>query len=99
MKVTNTWIFTYEQFKDIKVLADIVQGLDFDGDRDVWLTTNNYPNFHMITLYETGGQFYVKRPYHSSVRSGSGTTYKEALIKATDKQIKEIVELIKEGVI
>ena len=97
MKVLDTYVFTYEQYKDIKVLTDIVQQVkedaeDWDAeDREAWLTTNDWPNFHMITLYQVSErglmEFYIHRPYHDATRfSGSGTIYKDVLLKATEKQ-------------
>ena len=91
MKVKNTWVFTYDQFKDVKVLEDVICQVDEKKNREAWLTMNGYPNFHMITLYETSEGFYVKRPYYSNVRSGSGSTYHETLIKVKDKQIAELI--------
>jgi hypothetical protein len=95
MKVLHTYIFTYEQFKDIKVLTDIIEQVKVtqrsgQDDREVWLTRGDWPNFHMITLYEVLEQglreFYVHRPYHNAIRRGSGTIYKDVLLKATEEQ-------------
>jgi hypothetical protein len=100
MKVLRTWIFTYEQFKNIKALKEIIQGIPNKNGwtPKVYLTTNDYPNFHKITVYEVfesgNSEFYIERPYYSSVRSGSGTIYSEVLLKASEKQKEELTNIL-----
>ena len=104
MKVLATWVFTFAQFKDIKVLTDIIQQVkekkeSWEDDREVWLTTNDWPNFHMVTVHkvEENGEeeFYVHRPYYSWSTSRSGRIYRDTLLKASPTQKEELKKILK----
>lgn len=110
MKVVNTWVFTYEQFKDIECLADTVMEIDMnkrprDGWDTVWLTINDWPRFHMIKVYEVidietnaelleGNTFYVERPYSSYRHARGGTTYPKKLIKVIPERIEKLKSIL-----
>jgi hypothetical protein len=107
MKVLATWVFTFAQFKDIKVITDIIQQVKTkkrkwaleNDDREVWLTTNDWPNFHMVTVHkvEENGEeeFYVHRPYYSWSTSRSGRIYSDTLLKASPTQKEELKKILK----
>jgi hypothetical protein len=102
MRVLDTYVFTYEQFKEIEVLCDIVTEKYSEDQqkfgRDIYLTLNDWPCWFMITVLVVSNkgktEVYVKRPYYKRSNSRGSTTYKETLIKANEAQQEKLLEEI-----
>ena len=103
MKVTSTWVFTYQQFKDIPVLSDVITQKRIDErtgevERSAYLTTNDWPNFHMVTVYkviEDGvEEYYVHRPYHLSSYGRGSTAYKDVILKVPQERKEELEKVL-----
>jgi hypothetical protein len=103
MKVISTWVFTYEQFKDIPILVDIITQKRINErtgevERSVYLAVNNWPSFRMITLYkviENGAdEYYIHRPYHFESSSSGSRTYKDTLLKVRHEQKEELEKIL-----
>jgi hypothetical protein len=103
MKVISTWVFTYEQFKDIPVLVDVITQKRINErtggvEISVYLTTNGWPNFHMVTVYkviEDGvEEYYIHRPYHLSSSGRGSTTYHDILLKVPHERKEELEKVL-----
>ena len=98
LRVVDTWLFTWEQFKDIPVICDTITELDpVTGDRQIWTTTNNWPNFYMVKLYKVEAQngtteWWIERPAHND----KWHSIKSSLLKVSDEREEEIETLVYE---
>ena len=103
MRVLLTWIFTYEQFKSISVITDILTGKEINEitGEVTWssyLTVNHYPTMFMITIYkviENGNEeYYIHRPSYTIKSGGGSSSYKDVLLKVPSEQREELKKIL-----
>jgi hypothetical protein len=108
MEILRTWVFTYDQFKDIPFLVDIIgqkreNPRPDQGEYEVHITVNNWPVFRMVKIYEVMNvsieslepEYYLERPYYKRSYGNGSTTYPQQLLKIDKIEELKSILLIK----
>ncbi len=108
MKVVDTWMWTYLQFKDIPLLIKIIrEEIQYEDDTNFdnyWgdpppITMNDSPFFNWLKIHkvqdEDGYSYYFERPFATTVRGRSGgTTYHHCIRKIHESYIPALMAML-----